>query len=181
MVPVPSVVVVVVVVCDTCAHANGAANANAMLNITFFIFFPFSFLTCLRRPIESPAHPNPLSVLRGKYDRRLPDRRLGLKDAGFHSVRRTRIPRYSENMEITTCGSKRSFQDFLRNTSTSFGCGSNARRYCRSNARRAFSTVLPIPTIPFSRLCPSKTMKVPRRRLSCGRRTALGLPGWRVQ
>jgi hypothetical protein len=37
MVPLPSVVVVVVVVCDTCAHANGAANA--MLNITFFIFF----------------------------------------------------------------------------------------------------------------------------------------------
>jgi hypothetical protein len=33
---------VVVVVCDTCAHANGAANANAMLNITFFIF-PFLF------------------------------------------------------------------------------------------------------------------------------------------
>jgi hypothetical protein len=38
MVPVPSVVVVVVVVCDTCAQAKGAANANAMLNITFFIF-----------------------------------------------------------------------------------------------------------------------------------------------
>jgi hypothetical protein len=87
----------------------------------------------------------------------------------------------AENMEVTTCGSKRSFQDFLWNTSTSFGCGSNARRYCRSNARRAFSTVLPIPTIPFSRLCPSKTMNVPRRRLNCGRRTALGLRGWRVQ
>jgi TRAP-type mannitol/chloroaromatic compound transport system permease small subunit len=40
MVPLPSVVVVVVVVSDTCvrAHANGAANA--MLDITFFIF-PF--------------------------------------------------------------------------------------------------------------------------------------------
>ena len=38
----PSVVVVVVVVSDTCAHASGVANANAMLNITFFIF-PFLF------------------------------------------------------------------------------------------------------------------------------------------
>jgi hypothetical protein len=39
IVPVPSVVVVVVVVlCETCAHANGAAIANAMLSITFFIF-----------------------------------------------------------------------------------------------------------------------------------------------
>ena len=144
-------------------------------------YFPFSFLTYLRPTDRISRTTNPLSVLRGKYDRRLPDRRLGLKDAGFHSVRRTRIPRYSKNMEITTCGSKRSFQDFLRNTSTSFGCSSNACRYCRSNARRAFSTVLPMPTIPFSRLCPSKTMNVPRRRLSCGRRTALGLRGWRVQ
>jgi len=33
---------VVVVVSDTWAHAKGAANANAMLNITFFIF-PFLF------------------------------------------------------------------------------------------------------------------------------------------
>src|SRR5205814_9686957 len=95
MVPVPSVVVVVLVVCDTCAHANGAANANAMLNITFFIF-------PLTDRISRTT--NPLSVLRGKYDRRLPDRRCGLKDAGFNSVRRTRIPRYSKNMEITTCG-----------------------------------------------------------------------------
>jgi hypothetical protein len=180
MVPVPSVVVVVVVVCDTCAHANGAANANAMLNITFFIF-PF-LVPSLPTPNRSNLpHHQSVSVLRGKYDRRLPGRRCGLKDAGFNSVRRTRIPRYSKNMEITTCGSKRSFQDFLRNTSTSFGCSSNACRYCRSNARRAFSTVLPMPTIPFSRLCPSKTMNVPRRRLSCGRRTALGLRGWRVQ
>src|SRR5438045_9296275 len=102
MVPVPSVVVVVLVVCDTCAHANGAANANAMLNITFFIFPPFSFLTCLRRPIESPAHPNPLSVLGRKYDRRLPDRRVGLQDAGSTSVRRTRVPSYLGHMENAT-------------------------------------------------------------------------------
>jgi hypothetical protein len=35
--PLPSVVVVVVVVSETCAHANGAATANAILSITFFI------------------------------------------------------------------------------------------------------------------------------------------------
>jgi len=57
MVPLPSVVVVVVVVSDTCAHAKGAANANAMLNITFFIFpFLFSQLA-YTRPSESPAPP----------------------------------------------------------------------------------------------------------------------------
>jgi hypothetical protein len=78
-------------------------------------------------------------------------------------------------LRLTTL--RRSFQDFLRTISTPFGCGSNARRYCRSNTLRAFSTVLPIPTIPFSRLCPSKTTNVPRRRLSCGPRTALGLRG----
>ena len=37
IVPLPSVVVVVLVVSLTCAQANGAASANAMLNITFFI------------------------------------------------------------------------------------------------------------------------------------------------
>ena len=38
IVPLPSVVVVVVVeVSETCAHANGAATANAILNISFFI------------------------------------------------------------------------------------------------------------------------------------------------
>jgi hypothetical protein len=36
IVPSP-VVVVVVVVSETCAHANGAAAANAMLNSVFFI------------------------------------------------------------------------------------------------------------------------------------------------
>src|SRR5205823_13060216 len=38
IVPLPSVVVVVVVVSETCAHANGAAAANAMLSSTFFMF-----------------------------------------------------------------------------------------------------------------------------------------------
>src|SRR6266705_530887 len=42
MVPLPSVVVVVVVVCDTCAHANGAANPSAMHRIILFIF-PFFY------------------------------------------------------------------------------------------------------------------------------------------
>src|SRR5215472_7317404 len=37
IVPLPSVVVVVVVVSETCAHANGAATANAILSISFFI------------------------------------------------------------------------------------------------------------------------------------------------
>jgi hypothetical protein len=37
IVPLPSVVVVVVVVSETCAHANGAATANAILSINFFI------------------------------------------------------------------------------------------------------------------------------------------------
>jgi hypothetical protein len=37
IVPLPSVVVVVVVVSATCAHANGAATANAILSITFFM------------------------------------------------------------------------------------------------------------------------------------------------
>ena len=43
IVPAPSVVVVVVV-SETCAHANGAAIATAMLNSTFFIFFSFVVL-----------------------------------------------------------------------------------------------------------------------------------------
>src|SRR4029077_4184467 len=133
MVPVPSVVVVVVVVCDTCAHVNGAANANAMLNITFFMF-PF-LVPNLPAPNRSnlPHHQSVFIRFTGKYDRRLPDRRLGLKDAGFNSVRRTRIPRYSKNMEIATCGSKRSFQDFsgrLRRHSVAVP----VRRYRRSNA-----------------------------------------------
>src|SRR5215467_15319545 len=41
IVPLASVVVVVVVVCETCPQANGATNANAMLNTAFFIFPPF--------------------------------------------------------------------------------------------------------------------------------------------
>ena len=40
IVPLPSVVVVVVVVSETWPHANGAANAKAMLNTVFFMFFP---------------------------------------------------------------------------------------------------------------------------------------------
>jgi hypothetical protein len=40
IVPLPSVVVVMVVVCETCAHANGATNAKAMLNTIFFMFSP---------------------------------------------------------------------------------------------------------------------------------------------
>ena len=58
--------------------SHGAANANAMLNITFFIF-PF-LVPNLPAPNRSNLRTtNPLSVLWGKYDRRLPDRRLGLR------------------------------------------------------------------------------------------------------
>src|ERR1700736_4233222 len=60
IVPLPSVVVVVVVVSETCAHANGAAIANAMLNITFFIC-TFLLHFAPRRPSE--FHTNPLAVL----------------------------------------------------------------------------------------------------------------------
>jgi hypothetical protein len=52
IVPEASVVVVVVVVSDTWAHANGAATASAMLNITFFIF---GFLRCSPGPTERIA------------------------------------------------------------------------------------------------------------------------------
>jgi hypothetical protein len=48
-------VVVVVVVSETCAHANGAAHANAMLNTNFFMFFPL--LLELRQPF-SPSFPS---------------------------------------------------------------------------------------------------------------------------
>jgi len=41
IVPLPSVVVVVVVVSETCAHANGATTANAMLRSNFFMIPPF--------------------------------------------------------------------------------------------------------------------------------------------
>jgi hypothetical protein len=43
IVPLASVVVVVVVVSETCAHANGATHAKAMLRSNFFIDFPFLF------------------------------------------------------------------------------------------------------------------------------------------
>jgi hypothetical protein len=36
-------VLVVVVVSDTCAHANGATIAIAILNIVFFMFSPFVY------------------------------------------------------------------------------------------------------------------------------------------
>jgi hypothetical protein len=65
IVPVPSVVVVVVVVCDTCAHANGAANANAMLNITFFIF-PFLFPNLPTPNRSNLPHHQSVTVLRGE-------------------------------------------------------------------------------------------------------------------
>src|SRR3954469_22258395 len=42
IVPLPSVVVVVVVVSETCAHANGAAMARAILISVFFIYFSLS-------------------------------------------------------------------------------------------------------------------------------------------
>jgi len=42
IVPLPSVVVVVVVVSETCAHANGAAMARAILINVFFIYFSLS-------------------------------------------------------------------------------------------------------------------------------------------
>src|SRR5436305_13477612 len=41
IVPLPSVVVVVVVVSETCAHANGAATAKAILSSSCFIVLPF--------------------------------------------------------------------------------------------------------------------------------------------
>jgi hypothetical protein len=46
IVPLPSVVVVVVVVSETCAQANGAAIARAILINVFFICF---FLSITRR------------------------------------------------------------------------------------------------------------------------------------
>ena len=45
IVPLPSVVVVVVVISDTCAHANGATTANAMLKSIFFMI-SLSCLSC---------------------------------------------------------------------------------------------------------------------------------------
>src|SRR5437660_12090677 len=53
IVPLPSVVVVVVVVSETCAHANGAAAANAMLSSTFFMF-------SLPLPFHTSRHTTPL-------------------------------------------------------------------------------------------------------------------------
>src|ERR1700739_262938 len=89
IVPVPSVVVVMVVVSETCAHANGAANANAMFNITFVIF-PF-FVPNWPTPSRSNLLHHQSVIRYGvKYDRRLPDRCLGLKDAGFTCMRRER-------------------------------------------------------------------------------------------
>jgi hypothetical protein len=55
IVPLASVVVVVVVVSETCPHANGATNAKAMLNTSFFMFSPL--LLELRQPY-SPSFPS---------------------------------------------------------------------------------------------------------------------------
>src|SRR6266404_3086553 len=57
IVPLPSVVVVVVVVSETCAHANGAAAANAMLSTTFLMF-------SLPVPFHTGRHNTPLPTLR---------------------------------------------------------------------------------------------------------------------
>src|SRR5439155_6061007 len=46
IVPLPSVVVVVVVVSETCAHANGATTAKAILSSSCFIVL--SFFTSFR-------------------------------------------------------------------------------------------------------------------------------------
>ena len=58
-------------------------------------YFPFSFLTCLRPTDRISRTTNPLPFYGVKCNRRLPDRRLGLKDAGFSSIRRARASGYS--------------------------------------------------------------------------------------
>jgi hypothetical protein len=55
IVPLPSVVVVVVVVSETCAHANGAATAKAILSSSFFIV-----LSCFISFREGRTFPLPI-------------------------------------------------------------------------------------------------------------------------
>ena len=57
IVPLPSVVVVVVVVSETCAHANGAATAKAILSNSCFIVLSFFISFRLRRTFPLPIFP----------------------------------------------------------------------------------------------------------------------------
>ena len=57
IVPLPSVVVVVVVVSDTCAHANGAATATAILSSSCFIVFSFFISFRQGRTFQLPIFP----------------------------------------------------------------------------------------------------------------------------
>jgi hypothetical protein len=53
-------VVVVVVVSETCAHANGATTANAMLRSNFFMISPFLFSSGNdKRPLFPVKFENP--------------------------------------------------------------------------------------------------------------------------
>ena len=52
-----------------------------------------------------------------------------------------------------------------------------ARMYCASNARKAVSTVEPMPTTPSSMLRPSNATHLPERIDNSGRRSAAGLCG----
>src|SRR5437773_10413819 len=76
IVPVPSVVVVVVVVSETCAHANGATTANAMLRSNFFMISPFLF-SCGndKRPLSPLSFENsenlPLHSIRMQHGPRM--------------------------------------------------------------------------------------------------------------
>jgi hypothetical protein len=57
IVPLPSVVVVVVVVSETCAHANGAATAKAILSSSCFIVLSFFISFRQRRTFPLPIFP----------------------------------------------------------------------------------------------------------------------------
>jgi hypothetical protein len=69
------VVVVVVVVCDTCAHANGAANPNAMHSIVLFIFPSFYCSYCNLRSLSTGPGGRSYSAVgstRGRYRKAVP-------------------------------------------------------------------------------------------------------------
>ena len=67
------------------------------------------------------------------------------------------------------------FRSAARTWVASLG-GRNPARYCESKARRAASTVAPMPTIPSSTVGPRRAIQRPLRMNNLGRRTADGLP-----
>src|SRR5438132_8268076 len=77
MVPLLSVVVVVVVVCDTCAHANGAANPSAMHSIILFIFPSFYCRYCNLSSLSTglvDVATNAIGSAQGRYWKAVPVR-----------------------------------------------------------------------------------------------------------